>query len=145
MKFELSTTDFSTARRLMLLLVLTVTAAVGCAADTGMLDEDSDADPVAVAGSEEALQRGGGGTRLGYSCSGGTCTCDKSIENDCEDMSGVCTDASIDNLIACINGWLTTHCTCTQIRASSGGKGGVYQPPTGGVFTQSTAVFSVAK
>jgi len=131
--------NFSTARRLLLLVVLAVAAATGCAAETGMLDED----PVDVAGSEQALQRGGSGPRLGFSCTGGTCTCDKSIENDCEDMSGVCTDGSLDGLIACIDGWLTTHCTCTQIRATSGGKGSVYQPPTGGVFT--TATFSVAK
>ena len=29
-------------------------------------------------------------------------------------MSGVCTDATVDGLIACIQGWLTTHCTCTK-------------------------------
>jgi hypothetical protein len=62
-----------------------------------------------------ALVNDGGGPRLGYSCSNGTCTCDKSIENDCEDMSGVCTDASIDDLIRCIDGWLTTHCTCKKM------------------------------
>jgi hypothetical protein len=33
-------------------------------------------------------------------------------------MSGVCSDGSIDNLIACINGWLTTHCTCTLARVA---------------------------
>jgi hypothetical protein len=136
--------NFGTARRLLLSAVLAVAAATGCAAETGMLDDDPDADPVEVAGSEEALQRGGGGPRLGFSCTGGTCTCDKSIENDCEDMSGVCTDGTVDDLIACIDGWLTTHCVCTQIRTSSGGKGSVYQPPTGGVL-KNTAVFSIAK
>ena len=127
--------NFSTARRLLLLVVLAVAAATGCAADTGLLDDDGE--QVDVDASEQALIRGSGGTRLGYSCSGGTCTCDKSIENDCEDMSGVCSDASIDALIACINGWLTTHCTCTQVRSTSGA-GSVYTPPTGGVVTTGT-------
>ena len=88
------------------LAFLTTVAAAGC------LGNPDDAEP--VTGSESALARGSGSAGQSYSCSGGTCTCDKSIENDCEDMSGVCSDGSIDNLIACINGWLTTHCTCTQ-------------------------------
>ena len=60
----------------------------------------------------------GRGPSLGYTCSNGTCTCDKSIENDCADMSAVCTDATVDALINCINGWLTTHCTCTKAAVS---------------------------
>jgi hypothetical protein len=95
--------------RIALAALAAITMA-GCAAQTG-LDDEADSD---VAVSDAALMRGGGSTRNAYTCSGGTCTCDKSIENDCEDMSGVCTDATVDALINCINGWLTTHCTCTQ-------------------------------
>jgi hypothetical protein len=101
---------FSRTRIALAALAAAITMA-GCAAQTGF-DDEADSD---VAVSDAALIRGGGGsTRNGYTCSGGTCTCDKSIENDCEDMSGVCTDATVDALINCINGWLTTHCTCTQ-------------------------------
>ena len=84
-----------------------------------------------------AVRRGGGGSR-GYTCKNGSCECDKSIENDCEDMSGVCTDATVDALINCINGWLTTHCSCTKALKVRGtrpgrviGTGGVLG--TGGV------------
>jgi len=76
------------------------------------------------------INNGGG---LGFRCSGGTCTCDKSIENDCEDMSGVCTDASIDALIGCIQGWLTTHCTCTKALVVTN-PGTIFLPPGGGVL-----------
>jgi hypothetical protein len=129
---------FSIARDVALLMFALLAAVSGCAADAGLLDETTE--PVAVDEAGQALQRGGGGMRLGYTCSNGVCECDKSIENDCEDMSGVCTDASLDDLIACIDGWLTTHCTCTQIRSGSAGA-------VGGVRTtaiQGTAVYSIA-
>ena len=119
-------------RALTILAALALAAANGCAADLGAGAEDP------VEGTGEALKRGGGGGGLAFSCTNGICTCDKSIENDCEDMSGVCTDASIDDLIACIDGWATTHCTCTQLRASSAGS--VYTPPTGGVVWTATPV-----
>ena len=79
------------------------------------------------------INNGGGPGGLSYSCSNGTCTCDKGIENDCEDMSGVCTDGSLDGLISCIDGWLTTHCTCTKALVVHD-PGGTFLPPGGGVF-----------
>jgi hypothetical protein len=96
-------------RQAFLLVALALTGAAGC----GAPEELDQAEQVAET-EEEALKRGGGSPRLGYSCSGGTCECSKAIENDCADMSAVCTDATVDALIACINGWATTHCTCTQ-------------------------------
>ena len=130
---------FSNAR-LGLLLATLLSAAVGCAADTGLLEDG--AESVDVGETDQALIRGSGGPRLGYSCTNGVCECDKSIENDCEDMSGVCTDGSLDDLIACIDGWLTTHCTCTKIRTGSAGsiRGGVVATQL-----QGTAGFSKAK
>jgi hypothetical protein len=130
------------ARGFLPLVVPAIFAAAGCAADAGVQGEDEDT--VDVTGSEQALMRGGGG-RVGYSCTNGVCECDKSIENDCENMSGVCTDGSIDALIACIDGWATTHCTCTQLRSSGGS---VSSFPKGGVLSsalQTTAVFSASK
>lgn len=88
---------------------------LGC----GGAEEPAAAAPEAGAESAE-LRIGGGGPRLGYSCTNGTCTCDKSIENDCEDMSAVCTDATVDALIKCIDGWLTTHCVCTKAFTAPG-------------------------
>jgi hypothetical protein len=111
------------------LVVLAIVGASGCAAGVGAEEED------AVTSTTDALMRGGGHVGAGYSCSGGTCTCDKSIENDCEDMSGACTDATVDALINCINGWLTTHCTCTQGLVAPNPKS-PYAAPTGGVYTQ---------
>jgi hypothetical protein len=35
-------------------------------------------------------------------------------------MSALCTDATIDSLIKCIDGWLTTHCVCTQAFTAPG-------------------------
>jgi hypothetical protein len=80
------------------------------------------------------LFRGGRGGGLGYSCTNGTCTCDKSVENDCEDMSAECTDATVDALINCINGWLTTHCTCTKRAAVRGSLPGRISIPVNGGF-----------
>jgi hypothetical protein len=115
-------------RRLLGLGLLAIAAVSGCAAEYGELNGD------AAASSEQALIRGGGSRGINFSCSGGTCTCDKSIENDCEDMSGVCTDATVDPLIDCIEGWLTTHCTCTQAFASpKAGSIGVL--PSAGVYS----------
>lgn len=71
-----------------------------------------------VASSEQALISGGWNQqRLGYTCTGNTCECSKAIENDCEDMTAVCTDKTVDAVIACINGWATTHCVCTKATA----------------------------
>jgi hypothetical protein len=71
-----------------------------------------------VASSEQALMSGGfNQQRLGYTCTGNTCECSKAIENDCEDMTAVCTDKTVDAVIACINGWATTHCVCTKATA----------------------------
>ena len=105
-------TTFATfCRQASLVLALALTGLAGC----GMEPTDEELDSVAESDDQsQALARGGGGQRLGYSCTNGTCTCSKSIENDCEDMSAVCTDATVDGLINCINGWLTTHCTCTK-------------------------------
>ncbi|HZR80636.1 MAG TPA: hypothetical protein VFD92_06035 [Candidatus Binatia bacterium] len=89
-----------------------------------------------IASAIAMVNNGGGTGGLGYSCSGSTCTCDKSIENDCEDMSGICTDDTVDALITCINGWLTTHCVCTKAMTVQGTdflNGAVL---TGGVLTR---------
>jgi len=86
-----------------------------------------------------ALVNNGGGPSggLGFSCTNGECTCDKSIENDCEDMTAVCTDATVDGVITCINGWLTTHCTCTKaLVVGNPGGGGVFQPIDGGALSR---------
>jgi hypothetical protein len=92
-------------------------AAQGCLASQADIDqaELETAGEGEVASTEQALLRGGSNQqRLGYSCTSGTCTCDKSIENDCDDMTAVCTAGTVDGVITCINGWLTTHCTCKQ-------------------------------
>lgn len=94
-------------------MMLLAAGATGCLASPADIAEAEGPDEIASA--EQALIRGSGGSqRLGYSCTNGTCTCDKSIENDCEDMTAVCTDKTVDGVITCINGWLTTHCTCTK-------------------------------
>jgi hypothetical protein len=123
----------SGTRQLIALFALAGLGMVGCAGGPGLEEEGlEDAAPAEVADLEASLIRGSGPTGLGYSCTSGVCTCDKSIENDCEDMSGVCRDADIDSLINCIDGWLTTHCTCRTARVAP--KGGLpYVPPTGGV------------
>ena len=97
------------AARMAPVLGIALMAAVGSGGCLGSPDEEGQ-----VEASEQGLARGGGSVGNSYSCTNGTCTCDKSIENDCENMSGVCTDATVDGLINCINGWLTTHCTCKQ-------------------------------
>jgi hypothetical protein len=95
-------------------IVVALVAASGCAAAVAPEEGDQEA-----AGVVEPLVRGGGGVGgASFSCTNGTCTCDKSIENDCEDMTSACTDATVDQVINCINGWLVTHCTCTQMRAA---------------------------
>jgi hypothetical protein len=102
---------------------------VGC----GGAPEETAPGAAGVDESSEALRRGGGGGgKLGFSCSKGVCTCDKSIENDCEDMSAVCTEDTLGGLIQCIDGWLTTDCTCTQAFKSPT-SGTTYTPTTGGV------------
>lgn len=112
--------------------------ALGCEA-ADMVEGQSDDPAAEVAAVEQALARGTGGPRAGYTCSGTTCECDKSIENDCEDMSAVCTDATVDALIACINGWLTTHCTCTKAMVAPPKTVRPYAAPTGGVLMMTTA------
>lgn len=98
----------SRVRILGCLMLITGFAATGCLASPADIAEAEGEGDVAVA--DEALIRGGSNhQRLGYSCTNGTCTCDKSIENDCEDMTAVCTDKTVDGVITCINGWLTTH------------------------------------
>ncbi len=91
------------------LAVLALVGANACAARTvGQGDGDAP-----IASQAEALSRGGGGSKgAGFTCTNGECTCSKEIENDCEDMSGVCSDDTVDDLIRCIQGWLTTDCTC---------------------------------
>jgi len=115
----------STRRRgaLSAAVALAIASVSGCAAGYALEDEGE------IASAEQALRQGDGeayepppdddtagrtSRGPGYSCSSGTCTCDKRIVNDCEDMSGVCTSGSVDDLIRCIQGWGTTHCTCTQ-------------------------------
>lgn len=91
--------------------------AQGCLASQADIDQaELELDEQAeVASTEQALVRGGSNQqRLGYTCSGGTCECSKAIENDCEDMTAVCTSKTVDGVITCINGWLTTHCSCTK-------------------------------
>lgn len=97
-------------------LVLTGAAAQGCAGATAADIEGAELEAQAdVASSEQALVRGGyNQQRLGYSCTGNVCECSKAIENDCEDMTAVCTDKTVDAVITCISGWLTTHCVCTK-------------------------------
>ena len=118
-----------------LALVITLGGASGCGMD-GPEEETDDVGQVEPDQSQ-ALARGGGSRGLSYSCTNGTCTCDKSIENDCANMSGVCTDATVDALINCINGWLTTHCTCTQGFVAPPPK--PYRAPTSGVVNVSAA------
>jgi hypothetical protein len=67
-----------------------------------------------VASTEQALKGGGWNQQRGFSCNGNSCECSKAIENDCEDMTAVCTDGTVDAVIACIGGWATTHCVCTK-------------------------------
>jgi hypothetical protein len=118
---------------------LAIVAASGCVGAPAIEDlEEGVEQDAAVASAEAELIRGGGSGGLGFTCSGGLCTCDKSIENDCEDMSGVCSDATVDGLINCINGWLTTHCTCSLARVATQPKA-PYTVPTGGIKTFSLA------
>lgn len=80
--------------------------------ESAELDAESE-----VASSEQALKSGGWNQRAGFTCSGNVCECSKAIENDCEDMTAVCTDKTVDAVIACIGGWATTHCVCTKATA----------------------------
>jgi hypothetical protein len=77
----------------------------GCASEY-VAQPEAVADEQSVESSEQALIRGSGGLNA-------TGECDKSIEGDCENLTALCTDATVDALIACIQGWLTTHCSCT--------------------------------
>jgi len=121
------------------LAALAIIAASGCVGAPAVEDLEEGVEPdAAVASTEAELIRGGGSGGLGFTCSGGLCTCDKSIENDCEDMSGVCSDATVDGLITCINGWLTTHCTCSLARVAPKPKA-PYAVPTGSIKTFSLA------
>ena len=87
---------------LMALVLLAVAGVSGCA--TGhAVEGDPEApydDKPDVASSEEALRRASGGLSA-------TGECDKSIEGDCENMTALCTDDTVDDLIRCIEGWLT--------------------------------------
>lgn len=103
----------SSATRLITLCLLLGAVLVGCGGPEELTPADFELEE-----SSDALRRGKGGPKLSYSCTNGVCTCDKSIENDCENMSAVCEDADIDPLINCINGWLTTHCTCDEAKTS---------------------------
>jgi hypothetical protein len=117
------------------LAALAILAAPGCVGAPPMEGfEEGVEEDAAVASTEAELIRGGGSRGLGFTCTSGQCTCDKSIENDCEDMSGVCSDATVDGLITCINGWLTTHCTCSLARVAPKPTG-VFTVPTGGIKT----------
>jgi hypothetical protein len=93
---------------------LAVVALATFGAVAGCVPEDAVDEQDELARVDEPLIRGTGPQGLGYSCKNGVCECDKSIENDCEDMSAECTEESLDSLITCIDGWLTTHCDCTQ-------------------------------
>ena len=84
----------------------------GCLASPADIAEAEESE---VASTEEALVRGGSNQqRLGYTCTGGKCECSKAIENDCEDMTADCTAGTVDDVITCIDGWLTTDCVCTH-------------------------------
>jgi hypothetical protein len=101
----------------MLALLLLAVASTGCAAATD-LDVDDE-----LSTSQEALSRPSRPPNV-IDCDGRQCTCDKSIENECAEMSARCTDESIDDLIDCINGWGTTHCSCPTAKVAP-------TPPTG--------------
>lgn len=133
----LTATGTDRIRGLLAVLALaTIGAAAGCVPE----EEAAAGEQGAVTQIEQSLMRGSGPRGLGYSCSNGTCTCDKSIENDCADMSAVCTDATVDALIACINGWLTTHCVCTQAMAAPPKpKTPIVRPPTTATMTSMKA------
>lgn len=77
----------------------------GCAAGY-VPATDGVEDDQTVESSEQALFRGSGGLNA-------TGECDKSIEGDCENLTALCTDDTVDQLIRCIEGWATTHCSCT--------------------------------
>jgi len=92
---------------LMALALLALAGTSGCAASyvaAGDPEAEYEGEQE-IASSEQALIRGGGLSATGE--------CDKSIEGDCENMTALCTDDTVDDLIRCIEGWLTTHCSCT--------------------------------
>lgn len=127
----------TTRRGLITLFALALFGASGCVGGVPEegFEDGLESDDAGVASAEAALARGGRGGGLGFSCTNGTCTCDKSIENDCEDMSGVCSDATVDGLITCINGWLTTHCTCTLAKAAPNPQIRYTAVPTAGFYS----------
>ena len=116
---------------------LAFVASFGCAGGYALDDESE------IASTDRALIRSGGdegwlppddtsgGTSsdTSYRCVNGTCTCNKAILNDCENMSAMCSSGSLDALISCIDGWATTHCTCTQAFTST--PGSPHLPPGG--------------
>jgi hypothetical protein len=103
----------------------------GCAIDPNGADADGDGDPAAT--TSEALNNGSGSGGLGFSCDGETCTCSKTIEGDCDRMRINCTGdmTSFDN---CLKGWLTTDCSCNEVRTISTPRVPRYRAPTGGVL-----------
>jgi hypothetical protein len=107
---------------LILTSLLLATTAIGCG---GAPDEIGD--------TSDEIRNGGFGNQRPKWCSDtGSCRCSKLIENDCEDMSAVCTDASVDALIACINGHWVTDCFC-RMQGLTIRPGSPAIPPGGGV------------
>jgi hypothetical protein len=98
--------------RIAVVCLLAGLTAQGCASATQADIDDAELQDE-VASTEQALKSGGWNQR-GFTCNGNSCECSKAIENDCEDMTAVCTDKTVDAVIACINGWATTHCVCTK-------------------------------
>ena len=123
--------------RIAVVCLLAGLSAQGCAGATQAdIDEAELAGQDEVASTEQALKSGGWNQR-GFTCNGNSCECSKAIENDCEDMTAVCTDATVDAVIACINGWATTHCVCTKAT-------GFVRPTTLPTLNLNAASFSTA-
>ena len=127
-------TPASTRLRLAHLFGVAAAAAValaGCAVDG--------ADPVEepVASTTEALNGGGGHGGIGFTCEGGTCTCSKSIDGDCDNMLINCV-GDMTGFYTCLDGWLTTDCSCaTTLRAPKPPLVPIFRPPGGGVIGRS--------
>jgi hypothetical protein len=125
----------STLRRFVRLASLAGAGALvlaGCAIDPNGAVEDGPGDPAATT-SEALFSTGGGTGGNGFTCDGATCTCSKTIEGDCDRMRINCTGdmTSFDN---CLKGWLTTDCSCTEVRSISTPRFPQYKAPTGGVL-----------
>jgi hypothetical protein len=97
-------------------------ALAGCAVDAPAMDAPADTaeSEESTATTSSALKAGGGGGGLGFTCTNGTCTCSKGIEGDCDRMVINCT-GGFDEFDTCMEGWLTTDCSCTY-SARTGGK-----------------------